>query len=136
RFQLGPALLLEQTGPGFFGAIDFGRRAVGGRLSASWLRSESEQGLSAYNAELWIDFRHRYALHPILGAGASWLHGAALGEQSDIGAGVLRGALEYELPVSDADARVGLSGTVLVPAIASERTKPWVTLGLGVGIGL
>ena len=135
RLQIGPAMLLEPTSPGFFGAFDFGRRSVGGRVSAAWLHTASDQGLSAYTAELWIDFRSRYELHPILGAGASWLHGSALGEASNVGAGVLRGALEYDLPVSDADARVGLSGTLLVPAIASERTRPWVTLALGVGVG-
>lgn len=136
RFQVGPALLLAPANPGFFTALDFGARAVGGRISAAWLRTASDQGLSAYDAELWIDFRHRYDLHPIVGAGASWLHGSALGEQENVGAGVLRGALEYELPLSDAEARVGVSGTLLVPAIATERSQPWVTLALGVGIGL
>lgn len=135
RFQIGPALLLESTSPGFYAAFDFGRRSVGARLAGAWLRTESDQGLSAYSAELWIDFRQRYDLHPILGAGASWLHGSALGENSNAGAGVLRGALEYDLPISDADARVGASGTLLVPTIASERTRPWVTLGLGIGVG-
>lgn len=136
RFQVGPALLLAPANPGFFTALDFGERAVGGRVSAAWLRTESDQGLSAYDAELWIDFRHRSDLHPIVGAGASWLHGSALGEQENVGAGVLRGALEYELPISDADARVGLSSTLLVPAIATDRSRPWLTLALGVGIGL
>jgi hypothetical protein len=136
RFQVGPALLLAPANPGFFTALDFGARAVGGRISAAWLRTESDQGLSAYDAELWIDFRHRYDLHPIVGAGASWLHGSALGEHQNVGAGVLRGALEYELPLSDAEARVGVSGTLLVPAIATERSQPWLTLALGVGIGL
>lgn len=135
RLQIGPAMLLEPTSPGFFGALDFGPRSVGGRLSAAWLRTASEQGLSAYSAELWVDFRHRYDLHPILGAGASWLHGSALGEHPNVGAGVLRGALEYDLPISDADARVGVSGTLLVPAIAADDAQPRVTLALSVGVG-
>jgi hypothetical protein len=136
RFQVGPALLVAPANPGFFTALDFGERAVGGRISAAWLRTESDQGLSAYDAELWIDFRHRYDLHPIVGAGASWLRGSALGEHENVGAGVLRGALEYELPISDAEARVGVSSTLLVPAIATDRSRPWVTVALGVGIGL
>ena len=135
RFQIGPAMLLEPTSPGFFGALDFGPRSVGGRVSAAWLLTASEQGLSVYTAELWVDFRQRYDLHPILGAGASWLHGSALGEHPNVGAGVLRGALEYDLPISDADARVGVSAMLLVPAIASDDAQPWVTLGASVGIG-
>ncbi len=135
RFHVGPAVLINPSGPGLFTALDIGQRAVGGRLSASWLRAESAQGLSAYTAELWIDFRHRYTLHPILGAGASWLHGGALGEDDDVGAGVLRGTLEYELPISDADARLGLNLIAMVPAISTERTRPWASAALTIGAG-
>ena len=134
RFHVGPALLLQPSGPGLATALDIGRRAVGARLSGTWLRAESERGLASYSAELWIDLRHRYELHPILGAGASWLHGGALDRRS-AGAGVLRGALEYELPISDADARVGLNVTALVPAIQSERSGPWVVTTLMIGAG-
>ena len=91
--------------------------------------------MSAYGGELWIDFRHRYALHPVLGAGASLLRGGALGQSSSVGAGVLRGALEYELPIADADARVGLNLLALVPAIGSERTRPWTMAALTIGAG-
>jgi hypothetical protein len=108
---------------------------VGGRLSAAWLRAESDAGLSAYTAELWIDFRHRYTLHPVLGAGASFLRGGALDGENSAGAGVLRGALEYELPVSDADARLGLNVLLLVPAIGTERTRPWTSAALTIGAG-
>ncbi|HKY39438.1 MAG TPA: hypothetical protein VJN18_26045 [Polyangiaceae bacterium] len=135
RFHVGPAVLIEPSGPGLFTALDIGQRAVGARLSGSWLRAESDQGLSAYTAELWIDFRHRYELHPILGAGASWLRGGAVGEDDNAGVGVLRGALEYELPISDADARLGLNLSALVPAIGTERTRPWATAALTVGAG-
>jgi hypothetical protein len=118
-----------------FTALDLGPRAVGGRLSAWWLRAESDQGLAVYTAELWIDFRHRYALHPVLGAGASFLRGGAVGGDQTAGAGVLRGALEYELPVVDADARLGLNLLLLVPAIGTERTRPWASAALTVGAG-
>jgi hypothetical protein len=134
RFHVGPALLLQPSGPGLATALDIGQRAVGGRISGTWLRAQSDGGLSSYTAELWIDFRHRYELHPILGAGASLLRGGALDHRS-AGAGVLRGALEYELPIADADARVGLSVTALVPAIELERTKPWVVTSLTIGAG-
>jgi hypothetical protein len=128
-------VLAQPTSPGLFAALDLGQRAVGGRLSAWWLRAGSEQGLSAYTAELWIDFRHRDALHPILGAGASFLHGGALGERENAGSGVLRGALEYELPIVDADARLGLNFLLLVPAIGIERSKPWESAALTIGAG-
>jgi hypothetical protein len=135
RFHVGPALLIQPSSPGLITALDVGRRAVGARLSASFLRAESERGLASYTAELWVDLAHHYELHPILGAGASFLHGGALGAQSSAGAGVLRGALEYELPLRDADARLGLSLLGLVPAISSERTRPWLQAGLTIGAG-
>jgi len=137
RFHVGPAALIQPASPGLFTALDIGQRAVGARLSAAWLRAESAQGLSSYSAELWIDFRHRAELHPVLGAGASFLHGGALGDRQhdSAGAGLLRCAVEYELPVVDADARLSLSGFLLVPAIGSERTRPWTMAALTVGAG-
>jgi hypothetical protein len=135
RFHVGPAVLLEPASPGLFTALDLGERAVGARVSAAWLRAETDQGLAAYTAELWVDFRHRYELHPILGAGASYLRGGALGEPSGAGAGVLRGALEYELPLADADARLSLNLLALVPAIGTERSRPWTLATLAVGAG-
>jgi len=136
RFHVGPAVLVEPSSPGLLTALDVGRGAVGARISASLLRPESERGFSSYTAELWIDFRHRYELHPILGAGASVLRGGAL-QHGTAGAGVLRGALEYELPIVDADARIGLNLIGLVPAIASqtERTRPWVEAAVMIGAG-
>ena len=137
RFHVGPAALLDPGSPGLFTALDIGQRAVGARLSAAWLRAESAHGLSSYSAELWIDFRHRAELHPVLGAGASFLRGGALGdsEHDSAGAGLLRCAVEYELPIVDADARLSLSGLLLVPAIGSERTRPWTMAALTVGAG-
>jgi hypothetical protein len=135
RFHVGPALLVQPASPGLFTALDIGQGAVGARVSASWLRAESDQGLAAYTGELWIDLRHRYQLHPIVGAGASLLRGGALGSSTSAGAGVLRGALEYELPIVDADARLSLNALVFVPAIATERTRPWTMLALMVGAG-
>ncbi len=135
RISVGPALLLEPSSPGLLGALDLGRGAVGARLSAALLRAESERGLAAYAAELWVDLGHRYQLHPVLGAGVSLLHGGALGRRGSSGAGVLRAGLDYELPIDEADARLGLNVIGLVPAIDSDRTRPWllgsVTLGVG-----
>lgn len=136
RFHVGPALSFEPAGPGLFTALDVGPRAVGARLSAVWLRPESARGLASYSAELWIDFRHRSDLHPVVGAGASWLRGGALGGgHASAGAGSLRCTLEYQLPIDDADARLSLSALALVPAIGSERTRPWTVAALTVGAG-
>ena len=128
-------MLLEPASPGLFTALDVGQRAVGARVSAAWLRPETEQGLSAYSAELWIDFRHRYELHPVVGAGASFLRGGAMGQGDSAGAGLVRAALEYELPIAEADARLSLSALALVPAIGSGRTRPWTMAALTVGAG-
>jgi hypothetical protein len=133
RFPVGPAVLLQPTGPGLFTALDIGRGAVGARVSAAWLRAESEQGLAAYTGELWIDLAHRYDLHPIVGAGASFLHGGALGQKRGAGAGVLRGALEYELPITEADACLSLNVVAWVPATGTERTRPWAMAALTLG---
>jgi hypothetical protein len=127
--------MLAPLSPGLITALDVGQRAVGARLSAAWLRPETEHGMASYSAELWVDFRHRYELHPILGAGESYLRGGALGEHEAAGAGVLRGALEYELPIAEADARLGLSLIALVPALGSERSKPWTLGALTVSAG-
>src|SRR6478752_2401760 len=135
RLHVGPAVLIQPASPGLMTALDVGRRAVGLRLSASWLRAESERGLASYTGELWVDLARRYELHPVLGAGVSFLHGGALGQQRNAGAGVLRGALEYQLPLEDADARLSLNCLALVPAIESERTRPWFQAGLTIGAG-
>jgi hypothetical protein len=135
RFSVGPALLVRPTNPGLLTALDIGRRAVGVRLSAAFLRAESDRGLASYGAELWVDLGHRSLLHPLLGAGVGWLHGTELGPRRNAGAGVLRGGLEYELPLEEADARVGLTCMGLVPAIASDRTAPWLVGGVTIGAG-
>jgi hypothetical protein len=135
RFHVGPAVLLEPAGPGLFTALDIGRGAVGGRASASWLRAESARGLAVYAVELWVDLRHRYAIPPIVGAGASLLRGGALGDASSVGAGVLRAGLEYELPVDDADARLALHLIAHVPAMGTDRTAPWASAALTIGAG-
>jgi len=135
RFHVGPALLIEPTSPGLVTALDIDQHAVGARLSAAWLRAESPQGLAAYTAELWVDFRHRYELHPVLGAGATFLRGGALGQPKSAGAGTLRAALEYELPIVDADARLSLDLMAFVPAIGTDRSRPWTMAALMVGAG-
>jgi hypothetical protein len=137
RLHVGPATLFSPTTPGLFTALDIGRRAVGARFSGAWLGAENEGGIAEYGAELWVDFAGSSQLHPIVSAGAAYVRHREdeSGDERGLGAGVLRGTLEYELPVSDADARVGLSIIGLVPAIESERREPWVMGALTVGAG-
>lgn len=128
---------MQPSTAGLFAALDIGKHAVGARLSGAWLHAGRPDGLAAYSAELWLDFSRGSELHPIVGAGAAWLRGepAAVGARGSAGAGVLRGALEYELPVEDADARLGVQVLGLVPAIGTERERPWVIGSLSVGVG-
>jgi hypothetical protein len=137
RLHVGPATLFSPATPGLFTALDIGRRSVGARFSGAWLGAENEGGIAQYGAELWVDFAGGSQLHPIVSAGAAYVRHREDDEsdQRGLGAGVLRGTLEYELPVRDADARVGLSLIGLVPAIESERQEPWVMGALTVGAG-
>jgi uncharacterized protein (DUF1501 family) len=48
---------------------------------------------------------------------------------------VLRGALEYELPITEADARLSLELLAWLPAIGTERTQPWAVTALTIGAG-
>ncbi|HEV8247222.1 MAG TPA: hypothetical protein VGP93_15700 [Polyangiaceae bacterium] len=135
RVNVGPALLFKPATPGLFAALDIGRRAVGARFSGAWLNAETKGGLAQYGAELWIDFGAGTELHPIVGAGAALVSGEQTGQDESAGAGTLRGAIEYQLPVEDAEARVGLSLIALVPAINSQRDEPWVMGALTVSAG-
>ncbi len=146
RVHTGPTLRVSEASPagGLFAAIDIGEKAAGVRLSGSWVRVGSDQGLSQYAGELWIDFGYDKRIHPILGAGA----GAARLDSEDpqtgnvssetVGIGILRGAVEYVLPVRGTDARAGLEVLGAVPAIGSETAgnpKPWMLVTATVGIG-
>src|SRR5262249_47218351 len=100
RVNIGPALLVKPATPGLLAALDLGRRAVGARFSGAWLNAENKGGLAQYGAELWIDFGAGSELHPVVGAGAALVNGEQTGQSESSGAGTLRGAIEYELPVS------------------------------------
>jgi hypothetical protein len=140
RVGVGPALRVAEpeANGGLYVALDIGARAAGVRASAAWTRAGAEHGVSQYTAELWIDFGVGRELHPIIGAGA----GVARVEDKDaagddvtstLGFGVLRGTLEYVLPVAGVDARVGLDAIGCVPATPggeSDQASPWL---LGVG---
>jgi hypothetical protein len=144
RLFTGPALRIsdEASDGGLQVAIDIGARAAGGRLSGTWIRAGSDGGLSEYAAQIWIDFSDGGPLHPILGAGA----GIARIDQVDaagdhsaetLGVGLLRGTLQYALPVRGVDARAGLDVVGSVPAVGepAEGMTPWLTLAAHVGVG-
>src|SRR5262249_25449009 len=111
--------------------------------SGTWARAGSDGGLSQYTAELWVDLGRERALRPIVGAGA----GVARIDTADpsgevmtstLGLGVLRGTLEYVLPVAGADARVGVDIEAALPAIrgrGSPEIVGWLVGMARVGIG-
>jgi hypothetical protein len=145
RISVGPSLRVaeSETSGGLYVALDIGARAAGVRASGAWIRAGAERGVSQYAAELWIDFGVGRELHPIIGAGA----GVARVEGTDaagdattttLGVGVLRGTLEYELPVAGVDARVGLDVLGSVPATPggdSTDASPWLLAVGRVGVG-
>jgi hypothetical protein len=146
RLHVGPALRVSEQDPdgGLFAALDIGERAAGLRLSGSWVRVGSDSGMQHYTGELWIDFGDGARLHPILGAGAGVARVNVTDSQSGdttahtLGTGVLRGTLEYGLPVRSTDARAGISVIGTVPAIRSSddvSSSPWVLFVATVGVG-
>lgn len=131
------------TDGGLAAAADIGSGAAGARLTGSWVRVGSDVGLAEYRGELFIDFGVDRRIHPILGAGAGI---ARLGtresdgttKMSTYGVGVLRGTVEYVLPVDRTDARVGLDASASVPAIqgkSANDASPWLLLTARVGVG-
>lgn len=145
RVSVGPALRVSRDGAdgGLAAAVDFGSGPAGARLSGEWVNVGSDRGLAEYRAELVIDFGAERRLRPILGAGA----GVARLDRAEpngsidtatYGVGVLRGTLEYVLPVSGADARAGIDATGSVPAIHEKgESDPgaWLSLVARVGVG-
>jgi hypothetical protein len=145
RVSVGPGLRLSKsaTDGGLAAALDFGSGPVGGRFAGTWIRAGSDAGLSEYQGELWVDFGAGKRLHPILGAGAgvaTLAHEEADGSlnESTYGVGVLRGTLEYVLPVERADARAGVDVVGSAPAVhphGAPDPGAWVVLSARVGIG-
>jgi hypothetical protein len=145
RVSVGPALRVSKDAAdgGLAAAVDIGSGAAGGRLSGAWVRVGGERGLAEYRAELFIDFGAERRLHPILGAGAAVARldrARADGslETGTYGLGVLRGTLEYVLPVEEADARAGIDAIGSVAAIhAKGDSDPgaWLLFVARVGVG-
>ena len=145
RLNVGPALRLSSAPllGGLGTAVDIGSKAAGARFSGSWFRAGSDGGLSQYTAELWIDFGMRRSLRPILGAGAGVARLDATDsngslQTSTVGVALLRGTLEYVLPVAGVDGRVGVDVEGAVPAIRSNTAPDmagWLIATARVGVG-
>jgi hypothetical protein len=145
RLSVGPVLRVgkQLTDGGLTAAVDIGSGAAGARISGSWVRVGSDVGLAEYRGELFIDFGAERRLHPIIGAGAGVARLGTRGSDgsaktSTYGVGVLRGTVEYVLPVERADARVGLDASASVPAIqgkAANDASPWLLFSARVGVG-
>jgi hypothetical protein len=145
RLMTGPVLRISEHSPdgGLYTAVDVGEKAAGLRLSGAWVRVGGERGLSQYGGELWLDFNYEGPLHPILGAGASaarlQLAGASGATSTyTIGVGMLRGTLQYALPIRDTDARASIDVVGAVPAIRGSDapdTSAYVLALATVGVG-
>jgi hypothetical protein len=145
RLNVGPALKL---GPapilgGLATSIDVGAKSAGARFSAAWFHAGSDKGLSQYAGELWIDFGARRRLRPVLAAGAGVARIDALDAVGDVqtstmGVALLRGTLEYVLPVTGVDGRVGIDLEGAVPAIRGSGAPDvagWIVTSARVGVG-
>jgi hypothetical protein len=131
--------------PGLTAAVDFGRGPAGLRLSGTWVHVGYSDPLSQYTAELTLDFLAQSRLVPHFGAGAGIARtyavdasGARASGGATLGIGVLRAALDYRLPLDDADARAGISVLSALPAIKADnapRLDPWFILAATVGVG-
>lgn len=145
RLSTGPVLRAthERADAGFGAAIDVGARAAGARFAGSWVRTGSDRGLSQYDGQIWIDFGVDQRLHPILAAGAGlarleYADGLGSVHASTVGIGSVRGTLEYELPIREANARAGLDLEGALPAIRGANAPDlsgWLLVTARVGIG-
>ncbi len=123
RLQLGPQGITtgKGLGVGVGLAADFGSGSVGGRISASWLRGEGNNGdgsttptgdsVGVYTGEVTLDLHKRGPLHPVVGMGVGLLHVSREGSSGIAGVGTGRLGLEYSLGLEDADVRIGASVT-------------------------
>jgi hypothetical protein len=142
RLSVGPVLRVAKqlSDAGLTAAVDIGSDVAGARISGTWVRVGSDVGLAEYRGELFIDFGADRRIHPIVGAGAgvARLSAGDGARASTYGVGVLRGTVEYVLPVERADARVGLDASGSAPIIQAKGAgdaSPWLLLSARLGVG-
>jgi hypothetical protein len=150
RLSLGPmgSTTGRSMGFGMGVAADFGRDALGFRLSAAWLRGEPQgsaldpspisDGLAQYTGELTIDFHHRGPIHPVFGLGFGLAHVSQGNQDGNLGVGIARFGLEYALDLETADVRLGLGVTGALPGPADREVsnvRGYALVGGTIGIG-
>ncbi len=146
RFHIGGAGRgnNDEVTPGFTTSLDIGRGPAGFRVSGTWLRVGSDEGLAQYTGELTLDLGAQSPWRPVVGAGAGlarYYQDTADGNGTDaesLGIGLVRVAIEYQLPVEATDTRAGLGITGALPAIRAEGApdlNPWVIVGFTIGVG-
>jgi hypothetical protein len=123
RLQLGPQGITtgKGLGVGVGVAADFGSGSVGGRIAASWLRGEGNNGdgsatptgdsVGLYTGEVTLDLHKRGPVHPVVGMGVGLLRVSRTGSSGIAGVGTGRLGVEYSLGLEDADVRIGTSVT-------------------------
>jgi hypothetical protein len=147
RVHVGGATKFDADGivPGVIAAIDVFRGPAGFRASGAWLRVGSDDGVAQYTGELTLDLGGCSDFRPVIGAGGGFARtyrvddmGNRTSGGASMGVGLLRGALEYRLPIDDVDSRAGLSVMGVLPAIRGDGApdiKGWILAGLTLGIG-
>ena len=112
-------------------SVGAGAVACGSRHWCGWVTLR----LAEYRAELWADFNDGGRVHPIVAAGAGLARLAPdATEIESYGVGVLRGTLEYVLPVVRADARAALDLSAHVPAMRGQNA-PDATVASSLELG-
>lgn len=152
RLSVGPQAFVtgSDLGMGLGVAADFGTGTVGARLYAGWFRAQKQgtpdantsptgNGFGQYTAEITLDFNKRGSFHPVLGLGFGALHvWHPVNGDLVAGIGTARAGLEYAFAFDDADVRVGLGVTGVLPGPAPHalsELKGYALLGASIGIG-
>ncbi len=149
RFFAGPAGKVDKAAasPGLLVAADLGRGPAGFRLTGAWLDVGKDRGVSQYTGELTIDFGGRSRFRPVVGAGGGVARSSSSVREdgsvdastgATLGVGLVRAGLGFRLPFEDADARVAVDVTGVLPAIRGATAPdlgPWVIGAITVGIG-
>jgi hypothetical protein len=151
RLSVSPAVFFagHDLGAGLGVAADFGTGTVGGRLYGGWFRSQKQgtpdeyasptgAGFGQYTAEVTLDFNKRGPVHPVFGLGFGALH--VFHPRGDMlaGIGTARLGLEYAFAFDDADVRLGIGLTGVLPGPAPKALadlKGYGIVGASIAIG-
>ena len=140
RFAAGPVGIGSKHGLGFGAgaSVELGKGQLRFRVAGTWGRGDalgprtegSDGSLGVYQAELAMD-PMRGSFRPLLGLGLGVLHaGRGEGRSGTAGIATARFGLDYILPITDVEARVGsqFTGGILGPA--DDELRDMRTFGL------